>query len=605
MPQKISINLKFKFSGEAGEGIVSTGEVLMKVAAIMGYHSVAYKSFPPNIRGGYSQSLVTISENPIISALSDFDILFSLSDSSFKIDSKNIKNGNLVIIESNILKNIENKRKIDFLQKMGAIVYSAPVSKIGKEIASSTKIRSTITLGIISFLLDIPLTLMLDTILKRFGHKGSKIHDLNSTAVKKGFSWAKKNFNQISSYKILQKTTLNRNQVIFDGNQAISAGAIIAGCTFFSSYPITPATSIGECMAEHLPQVNGFSYQAEDEIAALGAVVGASFSGSKAMTATSGPGLSLMQEFIGYSSMIELPIVIVDVQRAGPSTGMPTKHGQDDLFAAIFGSHGESPRIVLSPTNLQDCFHTTVEAFNISEQYQCPVILLSDSSLAMISGTMEIPKITDDKITRRFILSEYSYKESFSRFECTENGLNPIPVPGFSPDTYRVSGVEHDKNGAPSVDCDNRIKQIKKRFGKIKSVENNNSSLIEWDLEKSQLYKADFSLIAWGLTASVAKQAVINLRKKGFHIAAIYPRLLYPVCKNAIETLLQFSSLVIIPESNFTGQYSKLIRMYTDANPVSFTLSRGEAFTPGEIQTFCDQIAGKNRCKKPETRQYV
>ncbi|HLV31845.1 MAG TPA: 2-oxoacid:acceptor oxidoreductase family protein, partial [Chitinispirillaceae bacterium] len=272
MPQKMTIDLKIKISGEAGEGIVSTGEVLMKVAAIMGYHSVAYKSFPPNIRGGYSQSLVTISENPIISALSDFDILFSLSDSSFKIDSKNIKNGNLVIIESNILKNIENKRKIDFLQKMGAIVYSAPVSKIGKEIASSTKIRSTITLGIISFLLDIPLTLMLDTILKRFGHKGSKIHDLNSTAVKKGFSWAKKNFNQISSYKILQKTTLNRNQVIFDGNQAISAGAIIAGCTFFSSYPITPATSIGECMAEHLPQVNGFSYQAEDEIAALGAV---------------------------------------------------------------------------------------------------------------------------------------------------------------------------------------------------------------------------------------------------------------------------------------------------------------------------------------------
>ncbi|MDO5576836.1 MAG: 2-oxoacid:acceptor oxidoreductase subunit alpha [Fibrobacter sp.] len=593
MPHKLPIKIKIKISGEAGDGIASVGEILMKSAASLGYNATAYKSFPPNIRGGYSQSLVTISETPITSALSSFDMLFALNEAAFKIDSQKVGSGKLVAVESTVVNNQENCVAIEQLKKNKNSVFSVPVSGLANEISDNSQIRSAIVLGVIAFLLDMPESLILKTILRQFKHKGSKIHELNCKAVQTGRRWAAENFNEILSFKI---PPLNNpaDRVILDGNQAVGIGAIVSGCTFFASYPITPATTIGEFMAESLLHADGFAYQAEDEIAALGAVVGASFAGCKAMTATSGPGLSLMQEFIGYGSMVELPIVIVDVQRGGPSTGMPTKHAQDDLMAAVFGSHGESPRIVLAPINIQDCLEVTISAFNLAERYQCPVILLSDSSLGMINGTMEIPQITKEQITNRYVLSELSQK-SFSRFEYTENGLNPIPVPGFSPCTYHVSGVEHDTKGTPSVDCETRVKQMEKRFRKIEFVETENESLVEWDLE-SQVYNADFSIISWGLTASASKEAVRNLREKGYKVAAIYPRLLYPVCRTAIEKLAQFSSLVIVPESNYTQQYAHLVRMYTSVCPVSFALSNGEPFTPDEIEAFCEQTL------KPEFR---
>lgn len=568
----------------------------MKAAASLGFNTTACKSFPPNIRGGYSQSLVTISEMPITSAISSFDMLFALNDTAFKMDFKKLESGKLVVFESSVLDNPENCAAVKQLEKNNCSVFPVPFSGLANEISGSSQIRSAIVLGIISFLLDMPEPLILKAILKQFEHKGSKIHELNSKAVQKGREWAAENFSEILSYKILSCDS-SSNRVILDGNQGIGIGAIVSGCTFFASYPITPATTIGEFMAEALLHVNGFAYQAEDEIAALGAVIGASFAGSKAMTATSGPGLSLMQEFIGYASMVELPIVIVDVQRAGPSTGMPTKHAQDDLMAAVFGSHGESPRIVLAPINIQDCLDVTISAFNLAEQYQCPVILLSDSSLGMITGTMEIPQITKEQIISRSVLSEISPKP-FSRFECTKNGLNPIPVPGFSPCTYHVSGVEHDTHGTPSVDCETRVKQMEKRFRKIEFVETENENLVEWDLESSQVYKADFSIVSWGLTASASKEAVRKLREKGYKAAAIYPRLLYPVCKSAIEKLAQFSSLIIIPESNYTQQYAHLVRMYTNVCPVSFALSNGEPFTPDEIQAFCEQTLESKKMKR-------
>ncbi len=192
---------------------------------------------------------------------------------------------------------------------------------------------------------------------------------------------------------------------ILDGNEAVARAAVTAGCGFFSSYPITPSTGIGNFLAKALPARGAVSYQAEDEIAAIGAAIGASFAGVKSMTATSGPGLSLMQEFLGYASMVEIPLVIVDVQRPGPSTGSPAQFAQEDLFAAAFGSHGETSRIVLAPDSTGNCYNLTVDAFNCSEYFQCPVIILSDSVLGLTKSVIPVPERQNVRVINRAVVS--------------------------------------------------------------------------------------------------------------------------------------------------------------------------------------------------------
>lgn len=391
-----------------------------------------------------------------------------------------------------------------------------------------------------------------------------------------------------------------RETIIIDGNQAIALGALVAGCKFFSSYPITPATSIGENLVQYLIEQDGFVYQAEDEIASLGAVIGASFSGVKSMTATSGPGLSLMQELIGFASMIELPIVIVDVQRGGPSTGMPTKHDQADLFASIFGSHGESQRIVIAPKDVEENFHLIIEAFNLSEKYQCPVIFLSDSSLSMISMTIEKPDLKNIKIVDRNIFKDngncLNHNNKFLRYKITNNGISQMLIPGVSSLTYTATSVEHDENSAPDHHPEIRTQQMRKRFNKIEKIEDENLHLIEWDLGDLKINdRADISIISWGLTSAITKESIRKLRIKGYKIAALYPKIIFPVCIKSINKIISMSDITFIPEANYTGQFAKLLRMYTDVNPITYNISRGEPFLPDEIENRIEMIL---KCKQ-------
>ena len=580
--QDIPITLKIKISGEAGDGILTIGDLLMKAAASKGYYSTVYKSYPPNVRGGYSQALVTISEEKIISPISAFDIIFSIAESSLQTEISKLEKGNLILIESEVYNKKEIKEKVTQVEKKGISVLSVPVIQLTKDTAGPLAIRSTVTLGILSVLIGLPQDLLVQIISERFRSKGRDILNLNIKALSSGFFWAKNNPGFSCHCRIPALPADTEERIILGGNQAISIGSIAAGCTFFASYPITPATLIGDNLASYLLTAGGFAYQAEDEIAALGSVIGASFSGAKAMTATSGPGLSLMQEFIGYASMVELPIVIIDVQRVGPSTGMPTKHAQDDLLAAAFGGHGDSPRIILSPSSVEDCFYLTIEAFNLSERYQCPVILLSDGALGMVKETLRLPDFSAIKVVERNILKGPVEDDPFLRFKITENGINPIAVPGISRVTYRATGVEHGEDSTPGESPEIRTRQINKRFSKVRYIEKENESLLKWDLEESS-YKADFSIIGWGITASICRQAVLSMRLRGYRIAALYPKIIFPVCRDAIGKLLQFSSRLFVPEANFTGQYSRLIRMYHRCKTGSdYYFQRGTVLSGGD-----------------------
>jgi len=575
---------RIQFSGEAGEGIITAGETLMHVAVQLGYQSTVFKSYPSNIRGGYSIALVTISESPIISPLSRFDILIASNLFSFQRNRKLLSAGDVLIVESSVAEKDSVKPHLVELEEKKVVIFEVPIVRLAKEIGGPPGVRSTLTVGILSFLLDSPFQQFESVIRNRFVSKGEKVVALNIAALESGYAWAKEKIKNPTDYVLNNKNRNTRSILNVDGNTAVAMGALVAGCTFFASYPITPATSIGDSLAQTLPVNGGFAYQAEDEIAALGAVIGAVFSGEKAMTATSGPGLSLMQELLGYASITELPLVVIDVQRAGPSTGLPTKHGQDDLFAAAYGGHGEGPRVIVAPTGVADCFSTTIEAFNLAERFQCPVIMLSDSSMAMIKETIPQPDVDAIEIKPRDIVVNAPADKPFARYRISENGCNPFPVPGVSNITYRVTGVEHDEYSAPGYAPEMRMKQMDKRFNKLNSIEMEYKHLVEWDTgELDENDTTDIAVIAWGLIASVTKQAIGELRLKGYRIAAFYPRLLLPFCSHAFDKLCRYSSRIVVPETNYTGQYSRIIRMHTNICPISITISRGEPFFTEEI----------------------
>jgi 2-oxoglutarate ferredoxin oxidoreductase subunit alpha len=412
-----------------------------------------------------------------------------------------------------------------------------------------------------------------------------------TTDLEKGFSWASENLTFARNFS--NKSTGQRFTIL-DGNQALSQGAIAAGCRFFASYPITPSTSIGDSLSHLLPQHSGVAYQAEDEIAALGAVTGSSFSGVKAMTATSGPGFSLMQELISYLSMVELPAVIIDVMRAGPSTGMPTRHGQEDLMSAIFGGHGEDQRIVMAPASVEDCYHIAIDAFNCAENYACPVIVLSDYAFAFTKFTLLENTLNPTVgIINRKMTNTILPQETFKRYSNDNSTFAELPAPGLSNCTYRITGLEHDQNSFPSEIITEREFQLNRRFKKIDTVTKEYGHMFEWDLEERIPYNADACVAAWGFDVLSVKEAISRLRKKKYRIAAFYPKLLFPVCTEELKKLYQYSQTLIIPESNFSGQYAALIKMQTDIHPFSLTNTTGQPLIPEHLEIQIENIITK------------
>ncbi|MFW5812842.1 MAG: 2-oxoacid:acceptor oxidoreductase subunit alpha [Fibrobacterota bacterium] len=543
--------VKILLRGEAGDGILSGGELLLNAAAQTGFSSSVHKNFPPTIRGGYCSSLVTITNAGRWSPCSEPDISVSISDARLCISPD---------------KEIPLPLNAHFRSK------------------TQNPLKTSFALGVLCSILGIAQDLILELLGDKLKGKSPELLEQNRSVFQKGCSFARESIVPLPRYLLPDCSPPPEQRVILDGNQAVALGAVAAGCKLYASYPITPATSIGDHLSLHLPPRGGFSYQAEDETAALGAVIGASFSGSRAMTATSGPGLSLMQELIGYSSMTELPAVIVDVQRAGPSTGMPTKHSQDDLFAAALGGHGEDQRIILGATSVKDCFYLTMEAFNLADQYQCPVILLSDSALANLKSTLKRPDPARvPPVARRVCLEQEGSSENYRRFDPDSGQSRPVPVPGVSPASYRVTGVEHDEYFVPANCPRNRSLQMQRREEKLLDLFTETAHLQEWDTGGIELGEADISVVSWGLSASVTKQAVGSLRNRGMKVAAFYPRLLYPVDRESYLTLSRFSASMAVVESNSSGQLSSLIRMATGLEIHSITQSRGEPFTSEEI----------------------
>lgn len=599
----LTLPYTLKITGCAGEGVICAGEMLLDALSRLGFHGAAYREFPSNIEGGYCAVTIEISDKSSYLPVNTIDCLFVRYIAAVEKEIGHCRKGAVLICddssqcsEPELLALLKKLKRSDIQLKVISLIQS------GNE-PGGKKFYSSEILGVVGRFLSIPLSNLEYTVRNRFQHKNSSTLQRNCDMVFSGYQI------QQGSHCVILPLPEKRpfEYEILDGNEAVARAAVSAGCGFFSSYPITPSTGIGNILAKVLPARGAVSYQAEDEIAAIGAVIGASFAGVKSMTATSGPGLSLMQEFLGYASMVELPLVVVDVQRPGPSTGSPAQFAQEDLFAAVFGSHGETSRIVLAPDSIGNCYDLTIEAFNCSEYFQCPVIILSDSVLGLTRGVIPVPESQDVRIISRSVVSgeckvasgESAAGVSESKdFHGEPNGeefkrysldtvVASIPVPGHSSVSFRITGLEHDEYGNPTDSAEMRAFQQQRRMNKLNPIETMFPSLVEWDYCTDEI---DLGLIAWGTTSAAAGNVVDRLRSDGFRIAALYPRLLFPVCLNAIKRLQSMTDQIIVAESNGYGQYARLLKMYADVKPHSILSKTGSPILPDTLYESCLRV---------------
>jgi 2-oxoglutarate ferredoxin oxidoreductase subunit alpha len=365
-------------------------------------------------------------------------------------------------------------------------------------------------------------------------------------------------------------------EVLLQGNEAVVEGALRAGCRFFAGYPITPATEISEILSIKLPQVDGTFIQMEDEIASLGAVIGASLAGVKSMTATSGPGFSLMQENLGFAIIAEIPCVIVNVMRGGPSTGLPTFPSQSDVMQARWGTHGDHPIIVLSASTVRECYDMTIKAFNLSEKFRNPAIVLIDEVVAHMREKMVFSDQEGVEIINRVKPTVPS--EWYIPFEDTPTG---VPAMANFGDGYRyhVTGLTHDIRGFPTSRSDEIGPFIDRLHRKISQ----NFSEIQM-ADYFQTEDAEITIIAYGCVARSAKRAVLEAREKGIKVGLLKLITIWPFMRSAVEKVLQTSKALIVPEMNM-GQISREVKRVNKGVAKVFTINKvdGTIITPPEI----------------------
>ncbi|HSP34042.1 MAG TPA: 2-oxoacid:acceptor oxidoreductase subunit alpha, partial [Thermoanaerobaculia bacterium] len=411
--------------------------------------------------------------------------------------------------------------------------------------------KNILALGILSAAFGLPADAIRAAIRGRFAKKAEAIIEGNLKAFERGIVIG----SDVAVKKFAYKKTAPK--LMMSGNEATAVAAIDAGCRFFAGYPITPSSEVLHFLSEWLPKIGGACLQTEDELAAIGAVVGGSFAGVKSMTATSGPGMALMAEMIGLSSMAEIPAVVYNVQRGGPSTGIPTKSEQSDLLHAVFASHGDTPRAVIACSDVEDSYHATVDAFNIAEEFQLPVIVLSEQSIAQRRETIASENLTHEVIDRR--LATPDELADYKRYRITENGISPMSVPGMANGEYQTNGLEHDEKGSPSSMYVVHEKMNDKRYRKLEAL-----------AEKYRLFErigpatADLGIICWGSTAGVVREAIERLNVGDLRVAAFIPKMIVPLPKKELEEFIASCNELLVIELSHSKQFYQYLRTQVD-----------------------------------------
>ena len=544
-------DLNWAIGGEAGDGIDSTGKIFAQALSRAGRHVFTSKDFASRIRGGYSAYKVRTSVDRVESVVDRLDILIALTERTIDENLDELHEGSVIIYDG------ERTTMQDIEIPEGMIGLDVPLKSLAED-AGGAIMRNVVALGAACEVASFPIENLDESLEKRFKNKGQALVENNQQAARLGQEYVAAEYDHDFDYELV---TTDADYVLLNGDEAIGMGAIAAGCRFYAGYPITPATDVMEYLTGRINQYGGKVVQAEDELAAINLALGAARSGARAMTATSGPGLDLMTESFGLVAQTETPLVICDVMRSGPSTGMPTKQEQGDLDMALYGGHGEIARFVVAPTTVAECFWKTVEAFNLAEKYQIPVFLVSDLALAVTEQTFPPEAFDMDEVTveRGKVVDERevdTWLDDKGRFQPhfpVADGVSPRAFPGTTDGAHMTTGLEHDELGRRTEEESVRVDQVDKRQRKVETAREEEN----WDYREFGDPDADTLVLSWGSNEGAMREGLEILEDEGVAVRFISVPYIFPRPDLAEE--IEQAETAVVVECNATGQFADVI----------------------------------------------
>jgi 2-oxoglutarate/2-oxoacid ferredoxin oxidoreductase subunit alpha len=541
-PPKLA-DVSVMIGGQGGDGTLTVSDLLGRYFRKRGLYVYLSRNVLSRIRGGHADASVRGSRAAVAAVKTEVDVLVAFDKEAIEIGKSELAPHGYILYDSTTFQvDLPNATGFPFATLVGG--------PLGQPI-----FKNTAAYGALSVIFGFDPTETRAVIEERFKRRGGEALEKNLKALEIGRKAALETPGLADRFSVADGDA--HDFIMTTGNQAAALGFVVGGGRFFAGYPITPATEIMEYLQRYLPAFHGVVRQAEDELAAVNMIIGAAYAGARVMTSTSGPGLSLMTEGIGHAGAAEIPIVVADCQRVGPSTGEPTRHEQSDLAHLAHLGHGEYPRLILAPGTVEDCFEMTVQALNLAERWRLPVILLLDQALCQNTTTAEPYVLTGVEVDRGVRLSpdEVLKLETYAHYKFTPNGVSPYVPPGTPGVLAQVTGNEHNEMGHVSVNPVNRVKMMDKRMGKLIHVEP--------ELPGPHLFgetTAKIGIIGYGSTFGPIREAQAILDREGVPTRFYNARTLFPVPTKTLEPFLASVDAAYVVEHNYTGQFEDLIR---------------------------------------------
>lgn len=527
-------SLNILIGGEAGQGLVTVGEILAKSLVRSGYSIVVTQSYQSRIRGGHNSFAIRVGANEVIASTESVDLLIALDRDTVTLHRPELSPRGLVLLDKALGIEGDSFLRIPFEQ------------------LSQERSLNIAALGVVCSLLGLEEALVADAVDDYFGKKDEAVAAENRRALKAAADWTAAQ--AVSTHRLPVLSNPPR-RLMMNGNQAIALGALSAGLRFYSFYPMTPSTSIGLTLAAHAEKMGLVVEQAEDEIAAINMALGASFAGAPGMVGTSGGGFALMVEGVSLTAMTETPLVVVVAQRPGPATGLPTRTAQTDLEFVLHAGHGEFPRALFAPGTVEECFHLTRKAFELAERYQGPMFILTDQFLADSYRAVMPFEVGD---LDPFRIASRRAESSYLRYEITENGVSPRLLPGMSEHLVVADSDEHTEDGHLTEDLSISSRMVEKRLRK-------GGGLREEVIPPTMVGEAkpDLLLVCWGSTKGAVQEAASSLGSGGEKVATLHFSQVWPLVPERFMHHLESARQVVSVEGNATGQLTRLIRRET------------------------------------------
>lgn len=579
-------DVTIRLGAAAGDGIQSAGEILTRMLSFSGQYVCAYNGNQSLIRGGHVWFHIHAGNWKVTSVGFGIDYMLALNQVAYDEHISRINQGGAIIYDP-------KRVKAGDIPK-GVTAIELPLTEIALKYDKHPLMKNSVGIGAIAALLGLDKKEIGEVMEMQFGSKGAKIVDGNTNAAIEGYDTTAKRFVPTKSLELDYSTKHHFTHADF----ALAAGAVNAGCKFYAAYPMSPASPILHYMATNAEKMGISVFLAEDEIAAMGATIGAGFAGARAMCGTSGGGFALMQESFGMAAMNETPLVVVDVMRAGPSTGLPTKTSQGDLNMMLGISQDDFPRVIMAPRDPEETFNHMTKAFNIAEKWQVPVIILIDFGIGD-GGYATVDKLNfDEPIDRGKLVKEVKSDGTwFKRYELTSDNVSPRVLPGTPHGMFVAKTDEHDEYGHDLSDTeaglahaiDKRLQMMKKRMGKLEGIAE--------DLSLPELVgpeKADLTLVSWGSSSNPIREALRTLSAEGLKVNSLEFTDIFPLRWDEVAALLKKQKHLVDVEANYTGQMAGLIRRETGVHMEDRILSySGEPLEPAEIVEKVKEILQK------------